>query len=55
MQQGEYVEKNTFHFTMLDMLLLLDGIDTFLDTCNNDIAPFKAVINDMYSRDNSKK
>lgn len=51
---GEYVEK---YFPMHNVryVALLDGIDTFLDNSNNDIAPFKAVINDMYSRDNSKK
>ena len=51
---GEYVEKY-FPLHNVRYVALLDGIDTFLDTCNNDIAPFKAVINDMYSRDNSKK
>lgn len=51
---GEYVEKY-FPLHKIRYVALLDGIDTFLDSCNNDIAPFKAVINDMYSRDNSKK
>ena len=51
---GEYVEKY-FPLHSVRYVALLDGIDAFLDTCNNDIAPFKAVINDMYSRDNSKK
>ena len=51
---GEYVEKY-FPLHNIRYVALLDGIDTFLDSCNNDIAPFKAVINDMYSRDNSKK
>lgn len=51
---GEYVEKY-FPLHNVRYVALLDGIDTFLDTCNNDIAPFKAVINDMYSRDNSRK
>ena len=51
---GEYVEKY-FPLHNIRYVALLDGIDTFLDTSNNDIAPFKAVINDMYSRDNSKK
>ena len=53
-ETGEYVEK---YFPMHNVryVALLDGIDTIADTSNNDIAPFKAVINDMYSRDNSKK
>ena len=51
---GEYVERY-FPLHNVRYVALLDGIDTFLDTSNNDIAPFKAVINDMYSRDNSKK
>ena len=32
-----------------------DNIDTFLETSNNDIAPFKAIMNDMYAKDISKK
>ncbi len=32
-----------------------DGIDTFLDNSSNDMTPFKAVMNDMYSKDISKK
>jgi len=32
-----------------------DNIDTFLDNSNNDIAPFKAIMNDMYAKDISKK
>ena len=32
-----------------------DGIDTFIDNTNNDIAPFKAIMNDMYAKDISKK
>ena len=51
---GEYVEK---YFPMHNVryISLLDGVDTYLDSSNNEIAPFKAIINDMYSRDNSKK
>ena len=51
---GEYVEKY-FPLHNIRYVALLDGIDTFLDSSSNDIAPFKAVINDMYSKDNSKK
>lgn len=51
---GEYVEK---YFPMHNVryVSILDGIDTSLDNSNNEIAPFKSIINDMYSRDNSKK
>ncbi|MEG1009410.1 MAG: recombinase family protein, partial [Clostridia bacterium] len=51
---GEYVEK-WFPKHRVRYVSLLDGVDTFLDSSNNEIAPFKAIINDMYSRDNSKK
>ena len=53
-ETGQYIEKY-FPMKRVRYVALLDGIDTELDTTNNDIAPFKAVINDMYSRDNSKK
>lgn len=36
-------------------IAVTDNIDTFLDTSNNDIAPFKAIMNDMYAKDISKK
>lgn len=51
---GQYIEK---YFPMHNVryISILDGVDTFLDNSNNEIAPFKAIINDMYSRDNSKK
>ena len=32
-----------------------DNIDTYISSSSNDIAPFKAIINDMYARDISKK
>lgn len=53
-ETGEYVEKY-FPTHKVRYVSLIDGIDTIVDNSNNDIAPFKAVINDMYSRDNSKK
>ena len=34
---------------------ILDGIDTYIDSTNNDITPFKAIMNDMYAKDISKK
>lgn len=51
---GEYIEK-WFPKHNVRYVSLLDGVDTITDTSNNEIAPFKAIINDMYSRDNSKK
>ena len=30
-------------------------IDTYSETVNNDITPFKAILNDMYAKDISKK
>ena len=36
-------------------IAVTDNVDTFLDNSNNDIAPFKAIMNDMYAKDISKK
>lgn len=36
-------------------IAVTDNIDTFTDNTNNDIAPFKALMNDMYAKDISKK
>lgn len=36
-------------------IAVTDNIDTFIDNSNNDIAPFKALMNDMYAKDISKK
>ena len=36
-------------------IALTDNIDTYLDNTNNDIAPFKAIMNDFYAKDISKK
>lgn len=44
-----FLEKNVRYISILDQ------IDTFLETANNDIAPFKALFNDMTSKDTSKK
>lgn len=51
---GEYVEK-WFPSHNVRYVALTDNIDTFLDNSNNDIAPFKAILNDMYAKDLSKK
>lgn len=51
---GYYVE-NYFPTNKIRYVSILDGIDTYYDTNNNDIAPFKALFNDMVSKDTSKK
>lgn len=52
---GEYIE-NWFSEKNIRYVSVNDGIDTFLDNNgNNDIAPFKSILNDMYSKDLSKK
>ena len=51
---GYYIE-NYFPEKNVRYVSILDGIDTFLDSTNNDITPFKAIINDMYAKDISKK
>lgn len=51
---GYYIE-NYFPEKNVRYVSILDGIDTFLDSTNNDVTPFKAIINDMYAKDISKK
>lgn len=51
---GELIE-NFFPSKNIRFIALTDSIDTFLDDANNDIAPFKAIINDLYAKDISKK
>lgn len=51
---GEFVEK-WFPAHNVRYVALTDNIDTFVDSSNNDIAPFKAILNDMYAKDLSKK
>ena len=51
---GELVEKY-FPSHNIRYIAVTDNIDTFLDSSNNDIAPFKAIMNDMYAKDISKK
>ena len=51
---GELIEKY-FPDRNVRYIAINDGIDTFLDNTNNDIAPFKAIMNDMYAKDISKK
>ena len=51
---GYYIE-NYFPEHSIRYVSILDGIDTYLDSNNNDVTPFKAIINDMYAKDISKK
>ena len=51
---GEYIEKY-FPEHNIRYIAILDGIDTIYDSSNNDFAPFKAVFNDQYAKDTSKK
>ena len=46
----EYFPKNNIRY-----VAITDGIDTYIDSSNNDITPFKAIMNDMYAKDISKK
>ena len=53
-QTGYYIE-NFFPKNHVRYVSILDGIDTFIDSSINDITPFKAILNDMYAKDISKK
>ncbi len=54
-ETGEYIEK-WFPDNEVRYVSVTDGIDTFAtNNGNNDIAPFKSILNDMYSKDLSKK
>jgi len=51
---GYYLERY-FPTKQVRYIALNDGIDTMANSGHNDISPFKAVINDMYAKDISKK
>lgn len=51
---GNLIEKY-FPKHNIRYIAVTDNIDTYLDSSNNDIAPFKAIMNDMYAKDISKK
>lgn len=51
---GNLVEKY-FPQKNIRYIAVTDNIDTYLDSTSNDIAPFKAIMNDMYAKDISKK
>ena len=40
---------------ILKQVFIWKIIDTYIDSTNNDITPFKAIMNDMYAKDISKK
>ena len=46
----DYFPKNNVRY-----VAITDGIDTYIDSTNNDITPFKAIMNYMYAKDISKK
>ena len=52
LQTGYYTEQY-FPLHNVRYIAINDGIDTLLD--NNDIAPYKNILNDMYSKDLSRK
>lgn len=51
---GHYMERY-FPEHHVRYISLLDGIDTGVDSTANDITPFRAIMNDMYAKDISKK
>lgn len=51
---GHYMERY-FPEKRVRYISLLDGIDTGVDSTANDITPFRAIMNDMYAKDISKK
>lgn len=53
-ETGHYLERY-FPQNNVRYIALNDGIDTFEVNSNNDMSPFKSVINDFYARDISKK
>ncbi|MDF2865759.1 MAG: Recombinase [Clostridia bacterium] len=51
---GYYLEKY-FPEKRIRYIAINDGIDTAVDNTSNDMTPFRAVFNDMYAKDISKK
>ena len=51
---GHYMERY-FPEKGVRYISLLDGIDTGVESTANDITPFRAIMNDMYAKDISKK
>ncbi|MCL2860232.1 MAG: recombinase family protein [Oscillospiraceae bacterium] len=53
-QTGHYLEK-FFPEKQVRYISILDEIDTGIENSSNDITPFKAILNDLYAKDISKK
>lgn len=51
---GHYMERY-FPEKRVRYISLLDGVDTEVESSANDITPFRAIMNDMYAKDISKK
>ncbi len=51
---GHYMERY-FPEHKVRYISLLDGVDTGIESTANDITPFRAIMNDMYAKDISKK
>ena len=51
---GHYIEKY-FPEHNVRYIAITDDVDTFTDNIGNDMVPFKAIFNDMYAKDISKK
>lgn len=51
---GHYMERY-FPENRVRYISLLDGIDTGVESTSNNITPFRAIMNDMYAKDISKK
>lgn len=51
---GRYIE-NYFPLKKVRYIAINDGVDTFANNNINDMTPIKSVMNDMYSKDISKK
>ena len=51
---GHYMERY-FPERRVRYISLLDGVDTGVESTANDITPFRAIMNDMYAKDISKK
>ena len=51
---GHYMERY-FPEHQVRYISLLDGIDTGVESSANDITPFRAIMNDLYAKDISKK
>ena len=53
-KSGEYLERY-FPEDIVRYIAILDNIDTISENASNDIAPYRAILNDQYAKDISKK